>query len=917
MAEFNPKVDSVGSNNYINYSERYGGNQAWGTLFEGLAKGADQMVQKNIQGQINTAVDQANNEYFNIDNITATQNGAPGNGVEVGDSGGTVTRAGTSTPGGTDPNNLPKAVRDGGEVINHLGKAYENGTYSETNYWSQLNAKVKALKAQYPGYSDDIDQMVANATNNPTANQLRKSLYDDWNAKASASTKAIDNDYKFLTEDSHIGYLGDELRQKALTRTMTPDEIAEAKLVIGQNVAKTEETKRLKERYELAKDINADTRENASVYASASVNQMFSDVYTKGFGATGQAYQTFNTKIREFMADGKVDPQEIQQIEQMRSGLIQSLQTQYSSLINDPDSNGKVLSKVLLPEQMSKLDERFKAQLAILDTPLGGADAVKGLSTLQLTNTLTQAAQNSSMFDVLHTDVGEQAMKVKALNEASGGAFTTSIQAELDKMTSAGTNPVTGALATIFATKAVGDGTALDASVTQAGNSASDRTKATAVSAAMKATIKTFQDPNAPIEQRVNALSSLYGDGNTDFLRHVSDTPGKDGWTSRQRTWLELSSPAAAQAAAELEKTKPGSLQQYYNFLQKSAAVVFKDSADTTQATVDFAKYANVTLDAATGQLKVDIDTSKFKNPEAAKLFLQGRQIGQVSGGHGPAGPAPLAIGDQVELSKVKDGIDAVHRMNIIFQGMLPALDAMGVKPQDRTQAFLDIMGGIKLNNEKQTPTLDVIYNFLTKPSGTAGKTYANPKNRMQIEDNLTPSSSSDLQLEGNGMINTSFADHMATADVPYNKAVGGSKDFNKKTPLLMSKLTSDLGLSNEQAAGLVGNLAHESGGLNPSIKGDSGNAHGWAQWNGPRQRDMIKWTTANGYDPNSDDGNYAYLIHDLQVNYPKALENLKKAKTIDEATQIIQDQYEFPGNPMYKNRRTYADQAMAAVQSQ
>ena len=917
MAEFNPKVDSVGSNNYINYSERYGGNQAWGTLFEGLAKGADQQVQKGIKKQVDSAVEQANNDYFNINNITDTQNGAPGNGVEVGDSGGTVTRAGTSTPGGTDPNNLPKAVRDGGEVINHLGKAYENGTYSETNYWSQLNAKVKALKAQYPGYSDDIDQMVANATNNPTANQLRKSLYDDWNARASASTKAVDNDYKFLTEDSHIGYLGDELRQKALTRTMTADEIAEAKVVIGNNVAHTESVKRLKDDYELGKDINADKQDKAVRYGSAAVNNMFSDVYLKGFGATGKAYADFNQKIKDFMSDGNVDENEVKQIQEMRSGLIAELQKQYSTLINEPDSNGLTLNKVLLPDQLTALDKRFNDQLAILDTPLGGAEGVKGLGVLQISNTLIQAGQNTSMYTTMHTDAGEAAMQVGNLSKLSNGTYNATIQNTIDGMSNNGTNPVSAALMTVFSNAAVGDGTAIATSAAKAGNSVSAPQKAAAVSGAVKVALKTFQDPNSPIEQRVNAMSSLYGEGNTDFLRMVSDKPGKDGWTSRQRTWLELSSPAAAAAAAELEKTKPGSLQQYYNFLQKSAAVVFKDSADTTQATVDFAKYANVTLDAATGQLKVDIDTSKFKNPEAAKLFLQGRQVGQVSGGHGPAGPAPLAIGDQVELSKVKDGIDAVHRMNIIFQGMLPALDAMGVKPQDRTQAFLDIMGGIKLNNEKQTPTLDVIYNFLTKPSGTTGKTYDNPRNRTIIKDNLTPSSSSDLQLEGNGMIDTTFADHMATADVPYNKTVGGSKDFNKKTPLLMSKLTSDLGLSNEQAAGLVGNLAHESGGLNPSIKGDSGNAHGWAQWNGPRQKDMIKWTTANGYDPNSDDGNYAYLIHDLQVNYPKALENLKKAKTIDEATQIIQDQYEFPGNPMYKSRRTYADQAMAAVQSQ
>jgi len=223
------------------------------------------------------------------------------------------------------------------------------------------------------------------------------------------------------------------------------------------------------------------------------------------------------------------------------------------------------------------------------------------------------------------------------------------------------------------------------------------------------------------------------------------------------------------------------------------------------------------------------------------------------------------------------------------------------------------MMGGIKLGAGKQLPTLDVIYNFLTKPSGPTGSTMKNPRGGTVIEDNLTPTSEN-LQMEGNGMVDTSFEDHMANADVPYNDAVGGSKEYNKKVPLLMGKLTSDLGLNGVQAAGLIGNLAHESAELKPHIPGDGGAAHGWAQWNGPRKRDMLKWTKANGYDPNSDDGNYAYLIHDLQNNYPKVLEHLKQAKTVEEATKIIQDEYERPGVPVYSSRLKYARKALAAA---
>lgn len=54
-------------------------------------------------------------------------------------------------------------------------------------------------------------------------------------------------------------------------------------------------------------------------------------------------------------------------------------------------------------------------------------------------------------------------------------------------------------------------------------------------------------------------------------------------------------------------------------------------------------------------------------------------------------------------------------------------------------------------------------------------------------------------------------------------------------------------GLTPAQAAGIVGNLVHESGGMNTRALGDNGTAYGLAQWRGDRQDNLRSFASARG----------------------------------------------------------------------
>ena len=83
-------------------------------------------------------------------------------------------------------------------------------------------------------------------------------------------------------------------------------------------------------------------------------------------------------------------------------------------------------------------------------------------------------------------------------------------------------------------------------------------------------------------------------------------------------------------------------------------------------------------------------------------------------------------------------------------------------------------------------------------------------------------------------------------------------------------RLMGDLGLSDIQAAGLLGNLGHESGGFRdlqeiaPAVAGSRG---GWglAQWTGPRRRAMEAWCRAHALDPADPEASYGYLCAELR----------------------------------------------------
>src|SRR3990167_7362477 len=141
---------------------------------------------------------------------------------------------------------------------------------------------------------------------------------------------------------------------------------------------------------------------------------------------------------------------------------------------------------------------------------------------------------------------------------------------------------------------------------------------------------------------------------------------------------------------------------------------------------------------------------------------------------------------------------------------------------------------------------------------------------------------------------------------------------FRQKSVRIMRDLLNDFPINFEDAAAIVGNLGHESGGfkhlqeLKPTVAGSKGGT-GWAQWTGPRRRAFEAWCKANKLKPSSDEANYGYLVVELRGSEKAAIPATKKAKGLAAKVRAFELNFERAGVKHYQSRTKYAADALEA----
>jgi hypothetical protein len=139
---------------------------------------------------------------------------------------------------------------------------------------------------------------------------------------------------------------------------------------------------------------------------------------------------------------------------------------------------------------------------------------------------------------------------------------------------------------------------------------------------------------------------------------------------------------------------------------------------------------------------------------------------------------------------------------------------------------------------------------------------------------------------------------------------------FDDMAPSLMGKLMTDFQLNDIQAAGILGNLGHESAGFTafhefgqPEGKG----GYGWAQWTGPRREDFFRWCDGQNLDRMSDAASEGFLWHELRTSEKATIPALQNATSLVDAVRIFQEKFERAGIVHYESRENWAQRALDA----
>ena len=116
-------------------------------------------------------------------------------------------------------------------------------------------------------------------------------------------------------------------------------------------------------------------------------------------------------------------------------------------------------------------------------------------------------------------------------------------------------------------------------------------------------------------------------------------------------------------------------------------------------------------------------------------------------------------------------------------------------------------------------------------------------------------------------------------------------------------------GLTDEQAAGVIGNLTAESNldpnALNPNDVGKP--AFGLAQWRGSRYEDLIDFSNSNGLDHTTLEAQLPFMMHELESQSWLGYGALQNATTVSDATRVFETKFERPRPGTFGKRYNFA----------
>lgn len=198
-----PQGQQIGdrSAEYLGKSEEYKmaadstDQKAYGDLFKNITemgafvgKAGVAVVKKDIEDKVYDIADRERQAYTNaLEKLKAAGN---------------VNNILDTNEGGDGPgSDTPQDITTLSDRLGSLQSARDGGKISSSYYESRLLAEAKKLRAQYPGFRDEIDQQFAKVTGSNPANAYIRALTSDINRNANSAASEQKKALSFATQN--------------------------------------------------------------------------------------------------------------------------------------------------------------------------------------------------------------------------------------------------------------------------------------------------------------------------------------------------------------------------------------------------------------------------------------------------------------------------------------------------------------------------------------------------------------------------------------------------------------------------------------------------------------------------------------------------------------------------------------------
>ena len=816
MAEFNP---STGANaqaapDFSGASRGTGGDKSFETLFSGIGETieagvqtADNYIQNSIEDDARYGFDALNDE----------------------------TNLSVST--------VPQDITNTSEGLSKLAAAHNQGKVTSEYYYQRLASQLKGLRAKYPGYEKEVDDIVQKVTGTRPANAFRDSLLSNIESANRAAASSQDKFDSFVTQSGNIGYI-----QMAF-----PDYFDQPGKYTQQEVyAGVARLKGKDQEFESQKN----QMENNKAFATQAVNQRFGfitsslmDGASKTLGVSGN---DFLKRLNTASAKGGLTPDEKAALSNQFNQFIFSAESRMIKDTSDP-----AFIKQFSSSELQTMRQAALAPLRQIKELIDSDDYSQAAMVVARNNN----AQNQVLSGIYKAD--PNTLAAAALSKISPELANFFTQEIMLKEGGAPSYAEKVGITDIAMSIAAGDDTINQATQRIINNKNAPQSDKNKQAASLVDTFTTtLKSGKGTSEDVSRIIKQNYAGGDDDIFQAVDSSTDARGNSQYLRLYNQMFSPEITKSVVATGDEEALKIYTDAAVSKFQAIPEFRSAAAELQQNIDYSKFARVNYDPAKNRVVVEADETAINSlphfsSGTQRLYLQ-------------------------RLVKAKDSFNQALGI------LAPIIEANG---GDETQAVKDLTNVMALELGQGKGQSGGFFDWISRQIDAQGLNPDQPKETGTYKE--VGATSTGTIEEGDVSFDVPMTDTTSGVSAPSGDVLSGL--VNRGLPEhvargIVANLRDESGLRTD---------INEA---NPTVAGSRG-GYGLAQWTGPRRRALENYAADRGQDPSDLDIQLDFLMNELNSTESAAYRRLLRASNASEAAVAFLNHFERPAERHRQSR--------------